>query len=55
MLAKELGAEVVAFQTNCEGVMCHWIHDAFLEGIVFNARAWPHYSYGIRDAVVNIK
>ncbi|MZQ99272.1 MAG: type II 3-dehydroquinate dehydratase [Acidaminobacter sp.] len=53
-LAKELGIEVVAYQTNCEGEMCQRIHDAFLEGIdaiVINAGAWTHYSYGIRDAL----
>ncbi|MFZ5969738.1 MAG: type II 3-dehydroquinate dehydratase [Bacillota bacterium] len=54
VLAKELGVEVVSFQTNHEGEMCERIHQAFLEGIdaiVINAGAWTHYSYGIRDAL----
>lgn len=54
VLAKELGVEVIPYQTNIEGEMCQRIHDAFLEGcdaIVINAGAWTHYSYAIRDAL----
>jgi 3-dehydroquinate dehydratase-2 len=53
-LARELGVEVASFQTNHEGAMCERIHQAFLEkfdGVVINAGAWTHYSYGIRDAL----
>ena len=53
-LGKELGVEVVSFQTNHEGAMCERIHQAFLDkmhGVVINAGAWTHYSYGIRDAL----
>ena len=53
-LAKELRVEVSSFQTNSEGAMCERIHQAFLEkfdGVVINAGAWTHYSYGIRDAL----
>ena len=53
-LGKELGTEIVSFQTNHEGVMCERIHQACKEGIdavLINAGAWTHYSYGIRDAV----
>jgi 3-dehydroquinate dehydratase-2 len=53
-LGKELGVEVVPFQTNNEGAMCERIHQAFLEqfdAVVINAGAWTHYSYGIRDAL----
>ena len=53
-LGKDLGVEVVSFQTNHEGAMCERIHQAFLEnidGVVINAGAWTHYSYGIRDAL----
>ena len=46
--------EVLNFQTNSEGSMCERIHQAFLEkvdGVVINAGAWTHYSYGLRDAL----
>jgi len=53
-LAKELGVEVVSFQTNSEAAMCERIHQAYQEnvdGVMINAGAWTHYSYGIRDAL----
>ena len=53
-LGKELGVEVLSFQTNSEGEMCERIHQAFLEkmdGVIINAGAWTHYSYGLRDAL----
>ena len=53
-LAKELGVEVTAFQTNSEGEMCERIHKAYkdkVDGAMLNAGAWTHYSYGIRDAL----
>jgi 3-dehydroquinate dehydratase-2 len=53
-LGKELGVEVVSFQTNDEGAMCERIHRAFnedVDAILINAGAWTHYSYGLRDAL----
>jgi 3-dehydroquinate dehydratase II len=53
-LGKELGVEVVSFQTNGEKEMCERIHSSFLENVaavLINAGAWTHYSYGIRDAL----
>jgi 3-dehydroquinate dehydratase-2 len=53
-LGKELGVEVASFQTNHEGAMCERIHQAFadnVDGVLINAGAWTHYSYGIRDAL----
>ena len=53
-LGHELGAEIEAFQTNCEGEMCERIHQAYADGVdaaLINAGAWTHYSYGIRDAL----
>ncbi len=53
-LAGELGVEVESFQTNYEGAMCERIHQAYfdgLDGVMLNAGAWTHYSYGIRDAL----
>jgi 3-dehydroquinate dehydratase II len=53
-LAKELGVELTAFQTNSEAEMCERIHRAHgdkVDGVLINAGAWTHYSYGIRDAL----
>jgi 3-dehydroquinate dehydratase-2 len=53
-LAKELGVAVESFQTNGEGEMCERIHQAYadqVDGVLINAGAWTHYSYGIRDAL----
>lgn len=53
-LGKELGVTVESFQTNSEGAMCERIHQAYADGVngvMLNAGAWTHYSYGIRDAL----
>jgi len=53
-LAKELGVTVESYQTNNEGEMCERIHRAYadkVDGVLINAGAWTHYSYGIRDAL----
>ena len=57
-LGGELGVEVASFQTNLEGEMCMRIHQAFtdgVDGVLINAGAWTHYSYGIRDALAILK
>jgi 3-dehydroquinate dehydratase-2 len=52
-LATELDVTVETFQTNHEGAMAERIHAAHgaVDGVVINAGAWTHYSYGIRDAL----
>jgi len=53
-LGDELGVRVETFQTNSEAAMCERIHQAFTDnadGVLINAGAWTHYSYGIRDAL----
>jgi 3-dehydroquinate dehydratase-2 len=53
-LGKELGVEVECYQTNVEGKMAERIHRAHGDGtagVLINAGAWTHYSYGIRDAL----
>ena len=53
-LGKELGVQVEHYQTNHEGEMCERIHQAYrdnVDGVMINAGAWTHYSYGIRDAL----
>ncbi|KTT63527.1 3-dehydroquinate dehydratase [Pseudomonas oryzihabitans] len=53
-LGAELGVEVESFQTNHEGDMVERIHRGYeegVDGVLINAGAWTHYSYGIRDAL----
>jgi 3-dehydroquinate dehydratase II len=57
-LGRELGVAVECFQTNFEGAMAERIHQAYfdeVEGVLINAGAWTHYSYGIRDALAILK
>jgi 3-dehydroquinate dehydratase II len=57
-LGKELGVEVECYQTNLEGDMAERIHRAHADGtdgVLINAGAWTHYSYGIRDALAILK
>lgn len=53
-LGAELGVEIESFQSNHEGAMVERIHQGYEEGadgVLINAGAWTHYSYGIRDAL----
>jgi 3-dehydroquinate dehydratase II len=53
-LGQELGVQLEHYQTNHEGEMCERIHQAYrdgIDGVMINAGAWTHYSYGIRDAL----
>jgi len=53
-LAGELGVAIESFQTNHEGEMVERIHRAYadkVDGVIINAGAWTHYSYGLRDAL----
>lgn len=55
--AAEKGAELRDFQSNSEGALVDAIHDAYkwADGIVFNAGAFTHYSYALRDAIAAVK
>ena len=56
-VAGELGVKIQTFQTNSEAEMAERIHKAYvdkIDGIIINAGAWTHYSYGIRDALAII-
>ena len=52
------GDEVDFYQSNIEGELVNKLHEAFLgktcEGILFNAGAYTHYSYALRDAIASI-
>jgi 3-dehydroquinate dehydratase II len=49
---KELGLDVEVRQTDHEGEMVGWLHEAADSGVpvVLNAGAWTHYSIAVRDA-----
>ena len=56
--AKANGDEVELYQSNIEGELVNKLHEAFLtqayDGILFNAGAFTHYSYALRDAIAAI-
>lgn len=54
---KELGIDVEVRQTDHEGEMVGWLHEAADEGwpVVLNAAAWTHYSIAVRDAAAQLK
>ncbi len=53
-LCQEVEPEADVRQTDDEGEMIRWLHEAADAGtpVVLNAGAWSHYSYAIRDAAV---
>lgn len=53
-LATDLKVELEFFQSNFEGEFVEKIHAAHrekLSGVIINAGAWTHYSYGLMDAL----
>ncbi|WP_181772713.1 type II 3-dehydroquinate dehydratase [Amycolatopsis pittospori] len=54
---KELGIDVEVRQTDHEGEMVGWLHEAADAGwpVVLNAGAWTHYSIAVRDAAAQLK
>jgi 3-dehydroquinate dehydratase-2 len=50
---RELGLEVAVRQTDDEGEMIRWVHEAVDAKlpVVLNPAAFTHYSYGLRDAL----
>ncbi|MEV6316839.1 type II 3-dehydroquinate dehydratase [Streptomyces sp. NPDC051776] len=55
-LGEELGFEVEVRETNDEGEMIRWLHEA-ADGsipVVLNPGAFTHYSYGMRDAAAQL-
>ncbi|MFT3898701.1 MAG: type II 3-dehydroquinate dehydratase [Gordonia sp. (in: high G+C Gram-positive bacteria)] len=53
-LAAELGFGLRAAQTNHEGEMIDWLHEArgHVGGIIINPGAWTHTSVALADALV---
>lgn len=52
----ELGLEVDVRQTDHEGDMLSWLHEAAdtTTPVVLNAGAWTHYSIAVRDAAAEL-
>ncbi|NHD17541.1 MULTISPECIES: type II 3-dehydroquinate dehydratase [unclassified Actinopolyspora] len=55
--AAELGIGVEIRQTDHEGEMIGWLHEAADERrpVVLNAAAWTHYSVAVRDACAQLQ
>jgi len=53
--AKSLGLEIRINQSNFEGEIIGWIHEAmgWADVIVINPGAYTHYSFAIRDAIAD--
>jgi 3-dehydroquinate dehydratase-2 len=52
--ARELGADLRAFQSNHEGALIDEMHQSrrWAGGVIFNPGAFTHSSYALRDAIV---
>jgi len=52
----DLGLEVDVRQTDHEGEMLGWLHEAADAGtpVVLNAAGWTHYSIAVRDAAAQL-
>lgn len=56
--AEELGLEIDMRQSNHEGHLVDWLHEAHFEGakaVLLNAAAYTHTSIAILDAIKSIK
>ncbi len=55
-LGERLGLDVELRQTDHEGELVGWLHEAVDAGahVVLNPAAWTHYSYAVRDAVAQV-
>lgn len=53
----ELGLSVETRQTDYEGEMLGWLHEAADDGcpVVLNAAAWTHSSIAVRDACAQLR
>lgn len=56
-LAESLGVRVLCQQSNHEGVLVDWLHQAGADsvGVIINAGAYTHTSVAIRDAIAAIQ
>lgn len=56
LVAADLGLSVQARQTDDEGELVGWLHEASRAGqdVVLNPAAFTHYSYAVRDACAHL-
>ncbi len=55
--AERLGFSADIRQTNHEGTLIDWLHEADVEGVravLLNAGALTHYSYALHDAITSV-
>ncbi len=45
------GASAVCLQSNCEGELVNILQQTDCDGVIFNAGAYSHYSYALRDCI----
>lgn len=56
LLGEKHGVKTVCRQSNHEGELIGFLHDAYdFNGVIFNPGAFTHYSYAIRDAIAAIQ
>lgn len=49
--AFSIGVEVECKQSNCEGTLVDILQQTDCDGVIFNAGAYSHYSYALRDCI----
>ena len=49
--AANFGAEVVCKQSNVEGELVNLLQQTDCDAVIFNAGAYSHYSYALRDCI----
>lgn len=52
--AKSKGIKVICKHSNCEGKLVNALQKTRCDGVIFNAGAYSHYSYALRDAIESI-
>lgn len=49
--ATQRSVSVVCAQSNCEGKLVNMLQQADCDAVIFNAGAYSHYSYALRDCI----